>query len=638
MRSGKARPSSSARSAVLALVVVALGPMALATAPARAETAHPSVRVVDAPRVQTLRAPSTTPSSARPALQRRAAVQRQAAASRSAVSTWQVSYTGFDANPQARQAFQAAVDIWAGLVTSSVPIKVSATFKDLGDPNVLGQAGPTDFAVLNNRTAYPVALANAISGYDVSPPTSRTTGDDIDAEFNNRAGSVYYGTDGVVPRGFVDFETVVLHELGHGLGFLGSMEVDSAGRGTYGGGTPYPAVYDRFTVLSQGSVQGKSLVSYPSGSTALGAALTGGGVYWDGAQGKAAYNGRPPRLYTPKAFEPASSYSHLSDTDFPNGDANALMTPFVENDEVIHEPGPIALGMFADMGWVTPSPAGVRYTPVDPVRVLDTRSGVGSPVRRLGAGQSLDILVAGVAGVPAGATAVVLNLTGVGPTDRDRPAGLPDAARRLGPAAGQQRQPGGRRDPRQPRDRARRRERARPGAQPGRLHPRPGGRERLVRPDGDVGLPPGRPGAAARHPHERRPAARREPARPGRDRRVGRCPGDGHGRDPDRDRSQRLVDHGPARFPRTLGRQQPAAGEQPQPEPARHRAQPRHHQGGRGRRRTAAQQRRQRSTSSSTSPAGTTRPTARSSTCWRRRGCSTPAPTSTPQGLRRRDP
>ncbi len=414
MRSGKARQTSSARSAVLALAVVALVPVA--SAPASAGSARQAAQLVDAPLVQTLRAPSTTQSSARPAVQRRAALQRQAAANRPAVSTWQVSYTGFDANPQARQAFQAAVDIWAGLVTSSVPIKVSATFKDLGDPNVLGQAGPTDFAVLDNRTAYPVALANAISGYDVSPPTSRTTGDDIDAEFNNRAGSVYYGTDGIVPRGFVDFETVVLHELGHGLGFLGSMEVDSAGRGTYGGGTPYPAVYDRFAVVSQGSIQGKALLSYPRGSTALGAVLTDGGVYWDGPKGKAAYNGRPPRLYTPASFEPASSYSHLSDADFPNGDANALMTPFVENDEVIHDPGPVMLGMFADMGWVTPAPAGVRYTPVDPVRVLDTRTGIGAPVRRLGAGQSLDVVVAGTAGVPAGATAVVLNLTGVGPT------------------------------------------------------------------------------------------------------------------------------------------------------------------------------------------------------------------------------
>ena len=418
MRPGTFRPGSSTRVGLAALVAGALvtAGLGVGVAPAAAAAAERApVALLDAPRVVTLRAPSSAPVRPGAAQQRR--LGRTAAATRPAVSQWEVTYTGFESNPAARQAFQAAVDIWAGLVASDVPIKVSATYKDLGDPNVLGQAGPTDFAVPDDRTAYPVALANALLGYDVSTPSSRSSGNDIDAEFNNRAGNVYYGTDGVVPRGFVDFESVVLHELGHGLGLLGSMDVDDAKRGSYGAGTPYPAIFDRFAVLSQGSVQGKSLLSYPNRSTSLGTALTSGAVYWDGALGKAAYNGRPPRLYTPSTYEPASSFSHLDDKDFPTGDRNALMTPFVENDEVIHDPGPVVLGMFADMGWGTPQPDGVRYTPVDPERILDTRSGLGAPVRRLGAGSFLDLAVVGRAGVPTDAQAVVLNLTGVGASE-----------------------------------------------------------------------------------------------------------------------------------------------------------------------------------------------------------------------------
>ncbi len=399
---------------LIAGVLLAGATAVVAPAPALAAHRPAGVLLTDAPKIQTLRGRPDGPGSSGPQL-RRAPAARSAAGAGPAVSTWQVRYTGFDANPQARQAFQAAVDIWAGLVASSVPIKVSATFKDLGDVNVLGQAGPTDFAVLDNRTAYPVALANALTGYDVSPPSARSTGDDIDAEFNNRAGSVYYGTDGAVPRGFVDFETVVLHELGHGLGFLGSFDV-SSGLGSYGSDTPYPDIFDRFAVLSQGAVQGKSLLTYPNRSKSLASALTSGGVYWDGPKGKAAYNGRPPRLYAPSTFEPASSFSHLSDSDFPTGEGNSLMTPFVENDEVIHDPGPVTLGIFADMGWVTPSLPGYRYTPVEPMRVLDTINGIGTPIRRLGAGAFLDVQVTGTAGIPVTAKAVVLNLTGVGPT------------------------------------------------------------------------------------------------------------------------------------------------------------------------------------------------------------------------------
>ena len=39
--------------------------------------------------------------------------------------------------------------------------------------------------------------------------------------------------------------SVVLHELGHGLGFAGSMDVDGA-LGSWGLGTAFPIIYDRF--------------------------------------------------------------------------------------------------------------------------------------------------------------------------------------------------------------------------------------------------------------------------------------------------------------------------------------------------------------------------------------------------------
>jgi hypothetical protein len=59
-------------------------------------------------------------------------------------------------------------------------------------------------------------------------------------------------------------------------------------------------------------------------------------------------------------------------------------------------------------------PAGSAFTPIsNPTRVLDTRNGVGVPVRALGAGSTLELQVTGVAGVPSDAAAVVLNMTAV---------------------------------------------------------------------------------------------------------------------------------------------------------------------------------------------------------------------------------
>ncbi len=63
----------------------------------------------------------------------------------------------------------------------------------------------------------------------------------------------------------------------------------------------------------------------------------------------------------------------------------------------------------------TPGLAG-RYVPTVPVRVLDTRSGLGAPVRALAARQTLDVVVGGMGGVPTtGVAAVVLNVTAIAP-------------------------------------------------------------------------------------------------------------------------------------------------------------------------------------------------------------------------------
>ncbi|GAC1442613.1 MAG: hypothetical protein NVS3B26_01540 [Mycobacteriales bacterium] len=394
-----------------------------------ASAAAPKPTLVRLPLAQLHRAPAPAPSATtRPHLQR----LRTAAAARPPVSTWNVTYRGF--TPQARAAFQGAVDIWAGLVASSQPINVCADFKDLGGHGVLGQAGPTDFALLQRDgngggapTYYPLALANALTRSDLSPPTSTDpcSGSDISATFSSTEPCVYYGTDGAPPArctdnggatGYVDFETIVLHELGHGLGFLGSADVQS-GYGFFGTrAEPDPTIFDRFVVQSAGALQGKHVVSYPSGTTALGNALTSNALYWDGPAGKAANRGRPVRLYAPAQFAAASSFSHLYDADFPAQDPDALMTPFIGDGEVIHEPGNVVLGIFGDMGWGVPGTVGVAYTPVNPVRVLDTRDGTGGFTGRLGAGRTVDVtVVGGATAVPTSATAVVLNVTGVGP-------------------------------------------------------------------------------------------------------------------------------------------------------------------------------------------------------------------------------
>ena len=130
---------------------------------------------------------------------------------------------------QARlNAFEYAANIWAGILSSSVEIRVNAAMDPLGS-GILGQAGPTtvhrDFtnAPLAN-TWYVQALANKIAGMDLAPSTN-----DINATFSSDF-TFYFGLDGNPPGGQYDFVSVVLHELGHGLGFLSLVTLASGAK------------------------------------------------------------------------------------------------------------------------------------------------------------------------------------------------------------------------------------------------------------------------------------------------------------------------------------------------------------------------------------------------------------------------
>jgi hypothetical protein len=304
--------------------------------------------------------------------QRRASLAQTGAVESAAVlSNITVNYTGFTGTngTAARDAFQAAVDIWKTQVASTVPIVVDAEFRDLGNPFLLGSSGSgasRDIPGLPRPgTWFPWPLLNKILGADKGAEFFGPGTSNIGADFNSTGVNWYFGTDGNVPAGMVDFESVVLHELGHGFGFFGAASV-SAGNGTVGANTPndptfFPYIYDVSVVDPAGT---PVVGGYVNGSAQLGTLLTSGGTsgsqaagtFWNGANGKAANGSLPPKLYAPATFTQGSSHSHLDENKFVPGNINSLMTPLLATAEAIHTPGGIAIGMFADMGWgPTPS-------------------------------------------------------------------------------------------------------------------------------------------------------------------------------------------------------------------------------------------------------------------------------------------
>ena len=312
-------------------------------------------------------------------------------------STFIVDYNGFVTNPtggpgEAQVAFQFAVDIWASLIESSVPIRIQATFEPAANNNNLGSAAPAFYrevpgevsAFPNTKILYPAALFEKLTGEDRDGPAGESI--DIVCNFNSGRTDWYFGLDGTEsPSGIdgtnqFDFVTVVLHELGHGLGVAGfGREIATEGfirRNATGTGYPldgsgeYASVWDTYIQAnrSQGNLPtpildeagGSSFSGFPDPSPRMLSAFNNESLNCYSPLAVQENNGTNPKTQGPidstndginnPVFSNGSSYSHWDESTF-NNTATALMTPFSSREEANHNPGTITLGFMEDMGW-----------------------------------------------------------------------------------------------------------------------------------------------------------------------------------------------------------------------------------------------------------------------------------------------
>lgn len=253
-------------------------------------------------------------------------------------SKFVVNYKNF---PEwAKKDFQAAVDVWGANFKSSVPITIEATWNRVSANGVLGSARPGNYysgfdGAPDPSLWYPSALANALAGKDLDSDNPEMV-----IQVNSTAG---WNTrnDGAPRVNEYDLQSVFLHEMGHGLGFLSTDSYDNF----FGYGTiEQPTPFDAYAQLPDG----RRLADLPSPSLELGKALTST-LVWSGALGIAANGGVKPILYTPARYEEGSSVSHLDEATYSKSDQNRIMTPNLYAGEVFREPGPLLLAMMEDM-------------------------------------------------------------------------------------------------------------------------------------------------------------------------------------------------------------------------------------------------------------------------------------------------
>lgn len=278
-------------------------------------------------------------------------------------ATFQLDYKS-DCNgevwPQkAQTAFEYAASIWESHLESTVPIRIEANWVALGE-DILGRAGPTTLFSLTGdgvfpNTFYTIAQASALTELDLVEEFDDINYD-IVVDMNCEFPDWYLETDANPPSGTLDAVTVLLHEIGHGIGFTGSMsgdrnsEVANWGVRTQNGGS-FPIVFDQFTL--EGSF--RQLIDenlFPKFSNDLYDALVGreGGVYFSGTEAEFANNDMRIPLYSPSPWAQGSSYSHFDQFTFGNTE-NALMRPQLDQASAIHSPGPVFCGLLQDIGW-----------------------------------------------------------------------------------------------------------------------------------------------------------------------------------------------------------------------------------------------------------------------------------------------
>ena len=274
----------------------------------------------------------------------------------------------------ARAAFERAVETWARHILLEEDIVVSVSSADLGD-SILGS-----MSMGSTTTVESIIYPTPIDGVTYSGPTFSLTFNDFDSGDLGGGGPwrpadpFYFGANpDNIPSDQVDFESIALHLLGHGLGIDAKMYAEN-GKGYFFSsslGEEY-TLYGSFIK----TLSGNTLIdTYDSGSEALGGLLTGtstlffsgpvvnfvesllaaqntaGGVQGEAGDVARTVGGNPGgvELFDPGDWRDGISIMHFDEATY-NFTQDGLMTPYLDVGEIRRDLGPLTCAVFADLG------------------------------------------------------------------------------------------------------------------------------------------------------------------------------------------------------------------------------------------------------------------------------------------------
>lgn len=270
---------------------------------------------------------------------------------------------------QRLNAFRRAASIWGATLTSTVTIRIGAAFVPLAcnaTGAVLGSAGAyevwTDFPNAPRTNAwYPSALASKLAGADLTAPTDPH----IIARFNSRLGlfpdclpgsPFYLGLDNR-HGDQIDLVTVLLHEMGHGLGFQ-TFTDDETGEQFFG----IPSVWDYHLVDNRNNTAWVAMTDAQRAASAI----TWRGLSWNGPNVNAAV----PKVLAPRSnLNIGGANAGGAAGDYYVGDAT-FGAPLAKR-AVSGQLMPVV-----DQGNANSPPLGLACTPLNAVNALAVRNNI----------------------------------------------------------------------------------------------------------------------------------------------------------------------------------------------------------------------------------------------------------------------